>query len=164
MNGDLYAYEFKSPVNDIINYPSLQKCPKFCVVRNKDIKEMYVNYFHNLTETIQIKITSIAIKVSFDIRSSILVSPKNSLIGPLAAMAQICQFTEDNYFFAESYDSFFPVYYGKYEEGMTIKDLQTLNSKYFNPIDKKIYRLEKNIIHIIVVQPVFNHYNSKVYI
>ena len=162
MNGNLYGYEFKSPIDDIINYPTLEKCPKYCLVKNKNINEMYVNYFHNLTEKIQIKVTYF--ENNFNIKSIIVDSPKESFIGPYSNFVQVYQFTEDNYLYAESYDSFFPVYHGLYEEGMTVMDIRTLNLKYFKPIDKKINILEKNSIHIIVVRPVYNFYNAKVYI
>ena len=164
MNGNLFGYEFTSPIDDIFNYPTMEKCPKFCLVKNKDINLIYVNYFHNLTEAIQIKVTSV--KINFNVKSLLIDSPKVSYIGPYSTIVQVYQFTEDNYLYFESYEQFFPVYYAQYEEGMTIMDISNINMKYFKLVDKnkKINILEKNSIHIIIVKPVYNFYNSKVYI
>ena len=109
MNGNLFGYEFTSPIDDIFNYPTMEKCPKFCLVKNKDINLIYVNYFHNLTEAIQIKVTSV--KINFNVKSLLIDSPKVSYIGPYSTIVQVYQFTEDNYLYFESYEQFFPVYY-----------------------------------------------------
>ena len=61
MDGNIYGYEFNSPIDNIIDYPTFEKCPKFCLVKNRNINEIYVNYFHNLTERIQLKVISIKI-------------------------------------------------------------------------------------------------------
>ena len=159
LNTNLYFYVFQSPIDDIINYDTMEKCPRLCAVKDTNIDKIYINYFHNLESQIKIKVTSI--KSNINIKSGIIKSKNISHLG-LAIGLYIFQLTEDNYLFTDSFDPAFNLYYAKYEDKMTVNDILTLNKNYFKNGNSKITLLEKGNIYIISFNQ--NAYFMKLYI
>jgi len=142
------AYFFDSPIEDIIHYPTLEVCSKLCGVRNPGIKYMLVNYYHNLTQKITIKLTSkIDSSLIMSIKSN---SPKISKIQPLyQKIFNVIQVTEQNYLYADSYDNMAKFYFGEYQEGITIKDILEIKDEFFPESHNKIIELKPGKIYII---------------
>ena len=143
------AYFFDSPIEDIIHYPTLEVCSKFCGVRNPEFKFIYVNYYHNLTQKTTIKLTT---KVDSSLIMSIKVnSPKVSVIEPLYLKTIfLIQPTEQNYLYADSYDNMAKFYFGEYHEGILITDILEMKYEYFPESHNKIFELNPGKIYVII--------------
>ena len=147
VNTNLYAYSFKSAVDDIIYYPDLVKCSKFCVVQKPSIEFMYVNYYQNLEQDTEIIIS--AKKANEYIVSYKLDSPKMSYIEPISGTnIYIFQLTDDNTMYIDSYEQDFHFFYALYDEKMTLNDIIKVNETYFQRGAGQIMTLPKNNIYI----------------
>ena len=147
LNNDTLAYFIDSPVDDMIHYQTLEACSKFCGVQNPAYKFMYINYYKKLTEKMTIKVTSVT--NTGTIMSVKVDSPKIANIQPISEkIINIVQVTEKNYFYADSYDNYAKVYFGEYDEGITINDITSINSDFFPEVHNKIIELNPDKIYI----------------
>ena len=142
------AYFFDSTIEDIIHFPTLEVCTKLCGLKNPEIKYIFVNYYHNLTQKTTIKLTS---KVdSSNIMSIKSVSPKISNIQPIYKKTfNVIQVTETNYLYTDSYDNMAKIYFGEYHEGITVADILAIKDEFFPENHNKIIELKPGIIYII---------------
>ena len=66
------------------------------------------------------------------ISSIITESPKSSGIYHISGTnIQLLQVSEQNYFFADSYDNYINIYFGEYNENITVSDIIDINQDIF---------------------------------
>ena len=148
LNDESLAYFIESSVEGIIKYSESKICPRLCAFKDSSIKKIYINQDKTLKQKTTIKITSKS--SSSNIFSSITKSPKDSGIYPISGTnIKIFQFSETNYFYADSYDNYVKMYLCEYKEEMTVSNILNLDGEYFTEKHGEIIELNPNVIYII---------------
>ena len=161
LNNNSLAYFIVSTVEDLIYYSKDEPCPKFCAIKDNNIKNIYINHKHILTQKTTIKLT--AISNSASIYSTKTDSPKLSGIYLKSGTnIQIIQVKENNHFFADSYDNYVTIYYGEYFEEISISDIININKDIFKERHNEIIELNPNNIYFIFFVSKYSF--SKVYL
>ena len=143
------AIFIRSPVEDLIHYPSNTTCTKMCGVKHADVKYMYVNHFKQLKEKVKINITAVVNDAT--IISEKYDSPKTSKIRRInTKLINLIQVSKKNYFYADSYDNYVKIYLVEYDEGISISDILNINTDYFHEIHGKILELDPDKIYVII--------------
>ena len=147
LNNNLLSYFIESSIEGLIYYSSDQPCPKFCAIKDANIKNIYINHNKILTEKTTFKLTAL-LNVNAELISSKKVdSPKKSGIYYMSGTSiQVLQVSEKNYFFADSYDNYIKIYFGEYLEGISIKDIININKNIFKEKHGKILELNPDTI------------------
>ena len=161
LNNNSLAYFIESTVEDLIYYSQDKPCPKFCAIKDNNIKNIYINHKHNLTKKTTIKLT--AKSNSAFISSTKTDSPKLSGIYLKSGTnIQILQVTENNYFYADSYDNYVTIYFGEYFEGISVSDIININKDIFKERHNEIIELNPNKIYLIFFVSKYSF--SKIYL
>ena len=164
LNNNSLAYFIESSIEDLIYYES-NPCPKFCAIKNdEEIKHIYINHKQILTSDTKIKLTAKS-NVNAVISSSILDSAKESGIYHISdnTNIQIFQFTEKNYLYGDSYDNYVSMYFGEYNEGISISDIININKDIFKERHGEIIELDTDIIYIIFFVSKYSFYKFYLY-
>ena len=148
LNNDELGYFIESSIEDLI-YIESNPCPKFCAIKNKEIKHIFINHKQILTQNTTIKLTAKS-NINSIISSIKTESPKSSGIYHISdTKIQLLQVTEKNYFYTDSYDNYIAIYFGEYFEGITISDIIDINKDIFKERHNEIIELNPDIIYFI---------------
>ena len=148
LNNDALGYFIESSIEDLI-YIESNPCPKFCAIKNKEIKHIFINHKQILTQNTTIKLTAKS-NINSIISSIKTESPKSSGIYHISdTKIQLLQVTEKNYFYTDSYDNYIAIYFGEYFEGITISDIIDINKDIFKERHNEIIELNPDTIYFI---------------
>ena len=148
LNNDALGYFVESSIEGLI-YIESNPCPKFCAIKNKEIKHIFINHKQILTQNTTIKLTAKS-NINSIISSIKTESPKSSGIYHISdTKIQLLQVTEKNYFYTDSYDNYIAIYFGEYFEGITISDIIDINKDIFKERHNEIIELNPDIIYFI---------------
>ena len=150
LNNNSLSYFIESSIEDLIYYSSDHPCPKFCAIKDANIKNIYINHNKILTQSTTFKLTALLNENIGKITSKKIDSPKKSGIFYMSGTSiEVLQVTEKNYFFADSYDNYIKIYFGEYSEGISISDIININKDKFKERHGEIIELNPDKIYII---------------
>ena len=142
LNNNSLSYFIESSIEDLIYYSSDHPCPKFCAIKDANIKNIYINHNKILTQSTTFKLTALLNENIGKITSKKIDSPKKSGIFYMSGTSiEVLQVTEKNYFFADSYDNYIKIYFGEYSEGISISDIININKDKFKERHGEIIEL-----------------------
>ena len=153
LKNNTLAYFIESTLDDLIYYyssQSSQPCTKFCAIKDSIVEKILINHKQILTQNTTIKFTAKS-NVNAELISSIITeSPKSSGIYHISGTnIQLLQVSEQNYFFADSYDNYINIYFGEYNENITVSDIIDINQDIFKERHGEIIELKPDIIYFI---------------